>query len=183
MHKLICSLAIVSCTVVNAQTLPVDPATNQIAYSEVVDVPGVSKADLYVRAGTWFSRTFRSAKSVLELQDKEAGKLIGNGSIPVTIKVPIVGATDAGSVAATITIQCKDGKYKYSFENLTHSRPFGANTQQWVDGGPLEQEKPKVGMMMRPSKREWSSIKESVDKDIKGMIDGLKKNMAKSDDF
>jgi hypothetical protein len=183
MFKLLTGCFLLVSVLVGAQDLPVDPTTNLITYSEVVETPGVSKADLYVRAGTWFSRTFKSSKSVLELQDKEAGKLIGKGVIPVIIKVPIMGATDAGTVSATITVLCKDGKYKYVIDNLNHERPYGANTQQWVNGGALEQEKPKVGMMGRPSKKEWNDIKAAFDKEAKAMVADLKKAMAKSDDF
>lgn len=172
------SLAILTA---KAQDMPVDPDTKLITYSEVIEVSGVSKNDLYVRANTWFTRTFKSAKSVLELQDKEAGKLIGKGVLPIMIKVPIMGATDAGYVGATVTIMCKDGKYKYVIDNLSHSKPYGANTQYWVDGGSLEQEKPKVGMMGRPSKKEWNDIKEATQKDILSMVADLKKGMAKGD--
>jgi hypothetical protein len=164
-----------------AQTMPIDPTTNLITYSEVIETPDVSKNELYLRANTWFTRTFKSAKAVLELQDKEAGKLIGNGQLPIFIKVPIVGITDAGTVSATITIMCKDGKYKYAVDNLRHERPYGANSQMWVNGGSLEQEKPKVGMIGRPSKREWNDIKEGTDLDIKKLVTGLKSAMAKAD--
>jgi ribosomal protein L15 len=163
----------------NAQTI--DSDTRLITYSEVVEVPTTSKSELYVRASTWFSRTFKSAKAVIQLEDKEAGKLIGKGNIPVVIKVPIIGKTDAGAVAATITVICKDGKYKYIIDNLSHQRPYGPNTEKWVDGGPLEQEKPKVGFMNRPSKKEWTDIKEATDSDIKAMVADLKKSMSKSD--
>lgn len=178
---LIISAFFIASLTANAQTMPVDADTHLITYSEVVETPGVSKNELYVRANTWFTRTFKSAKSVLELQDKEAGKLIGKGLLPVIIKVPILGATDAGTVATTITILCKDGKYKYVIDNLSHERPYGANTQYWVDAGALEKEKPESGMMKRPSKKEWNDIKAAVDKDLKSMTADLKKSMAKGD--
>ncbi|GAB3885940.1 DUF4468 domain-containing protein [Spirosoma agri] len=174
------AIALITVTA-EAQTMPVDPDTKLVTYSEVIETPGVNKNELYVRANTWFTRTFKSAKSVLDLQDKEAGKLIGKGSMPVTIKVPILGATDAGTISSTITIMCKDGKYKYVIDNLNHTRPFGPNTQLWVDAGPLEKEKPESGMMKRPSKKEWNDIKEAVDKDLKIIATDLKKAMAKSD--
>ena len=166
---------------VNAQDMPIDPDTKLIAYSEVVDVSSVSKSDLYVRANTWFTRTFKSAKSVLDLQDKEAGKLIGKGVLPMIIKLPMIGSTDAGTVSMTVTIICKDGKYKYVIDNLNHFRPTGPNTDLWIDGGALEQQKPRVGMMGRPNKRDWSEIKETLDRDLRAFGADLKKAMAKSD--
>ncbi|MDR6195208.1 DUF4468 domain-containing protein [Siphonobacter sp. SORGH_AS_0500] len=168
-------------TIVKAQDLPVDKESGKITYSEVVDVPGSSKVELYGRALTWFAQSFKSSKSVLQVEDKDNGKIIGKGNIPIIIKVPIMGNTDAGWVNAMFTIVSKDGKYKYTIDNFYHERPLGKNTENWTDGGSLEQEKPKVGMMGRPSKKEWNSIKESLDKDMQSTIASLKKAMSKSD--
>lgn len=179
MRKLLIGSLVAFSLHVQAQT--VDPATNLLTYSEVVEVNGVGKNELYVRANTWFTRAFKNSKAVLQLEDKEAGKLIGKGNISTTIKVPIVGMTDAGYVDMTVTVQCKDGKYKYTIDNLNHQKPLGPNTQYWVSAGPLEQEKPKVGLMGRPSKKEWSDLKEDADITIKAMIADLKKAMAKAD--
>jgi hypothetical protein len=46
-------------------------------FEKVIDVPGFSKSDLYVKANAWFVETFNSAESVIEFQDKEAGKIMG----------------------------------------------------------------------------------------------------------
>ncbi|MFN8347473.1 MAG: DUF4468 domain-containing protein [Spirosomataceae bacterium] len=162
------------------QKYKIDEDTKLITYSEVIEVPNVSKDELYLRANTWLSRAFKSAKAVIDVQDKEAGKIIAKGNVMTIIKVPLVGKQEAGAVEMTITIQTKDGKYKYTVDNLQHSKPF--NTPgNWASIGPLEQEKAKAGMMVRPSNSEWKDLKEDAFKSIESMVEDLKKAMNKAE--
>ena len=57
--------------------LPIDSLTHKVTYQGVVQVPGVTQAEMYSRAREWFAVTFGSAKAVLEMDDRTAGKLIG----------------------------------------------------------------------------------------------------------
>lgn len=72
--------------------------------TKVVDVPGVSKDELFVRASSWMVETFNSSKSVTQYSDKEAGIIKGK----YVIDFPQL--TAQGSCDATITIECKDEK-------------------------------------------------------------------------
>ena len=72
--------------------------------TKVVDVPGVSKDELFVRASSWMVKTFNSSKSVTQYSDKEAGIIKGK----YVIDFPQL--TAQGSCDATITIECKDEK-------------------------------------------------------------------------
>lgn len=163
-----------------SQKQTVDPDTKLITYSEVIEVPNVTKDELFLRANTWLSRAFKSAKAVIDFQDKEAGKIIAKGNVSAIIKVPLVGKQEAGIINLTITIQTKDGKYKYTVDNLQHSKPLGT-PGTWASIGPLEQEKAKAGMMVRPSQGEWKDLKEDTFKTIEGMVEDLKKSMGKTE--
>src|SRR5690625_6988668 len=44
---------------------------------EIIEAPGMKKDDLYIRTNGWFVETFNSPESVIEFQDKEAGKIMG----------------------------------------------------------------------------------------------------------
>jgi hypothetical protein len=164
-----------------AQDFKTDPDTKLITYSEVMEVQGVSKSDLYLRANTWLARAFKSAKSVIDFQDKEAGKIIGKGRIGTLIKMPLSPKVESGDISITITLFCKDGKYKYVIDNLEHNAPNTTGTGTWASVGPLEKEKPKVGMLIRPSGMEWTALKIDADKSIKSLIEDMKKAMSKAD--
>ena len=50
-------------------------------FERVVEAPGYSKDQIYNSTKIWVAENFRSAKSVIELDSKEDGIIIGNGVI------------------------------------------------------------------------------------------------------
>jgi len=71
--------------------------------SEVVKVDStINKVNLYSNALSFFATEFKSANDVIQMKDAETGKVIGKGIV------------DKREI--TITISCKDGKYKYEIE-------------------------------------------------------------------
>jgi hypothetical protein len=96
--------------------LPIDMETNTITYTEVVVLDTTLKKDeLYSRAREWFAKTYKSANSVIQMDDKEEGKIVGRASIPVNFK-----GGSAGSISYSISVYIKNGKYKYEFTNFQH---------------------------------------------------------------
>jgi hypothetical protein len=73
--------------------------------SEVVSVDSsFTKEILYSNALSFFANTFNSANNVIQMKDPETGKIIGRGLL----------GKDKRDV--TITISCKDTKYKYEID-------------------------------------------------------------------
>jgi hypothetical protein len=98
------------------KSLPKDSTTGMISYQEIVRVDSsVTKDVLYASAKDWFANAFRSAKDVIQMEDKENAKLIGKGNL--TVSIPMVGP-DYSRVDFTVTIQAKDGRYKYTVTNF-----------------------------------------------------------------
>jgi hypothetical protein len=99
--------------------LPVDPATQHITYTGVVQVPGVSQAELYTRAKLWFANTFKSATEVVQADEKEAGIVQGRGWAPISVH--FIGPkrpTTNLRMWQTIKIMVKEGRYRYEITNL-----------------------------------------------------------------
>lgn len=75
-----------------------------------VDSSKENKDELYLKAKSWLAKTFVSANSVIQLDDKEAGKIIGKGAM----------LYDDGSdyykvhhtVRYTLTVNVKNNKYR-----------------------------------------------------------------------
>jgi hypothetical protein len=113
--------------------LPVDSATHRITYTGIVDVPGATKLELYSRAREWYATTFGSSKAVLEMDDKDAGKLIGKayasfgfaGSIGKPLEWPMW---------RTIKVEVKDGRYRYTLTDFQ----LGSPSQPQSSARPLE---------------------------------------------
>jgi len=66
-----------------------------------------SKNELFSNALEWFANSFKSGKDVLQVSDKESGKIIGKGYFNTS---PI-----------QITIVVKDNKYRYEFNVNLHT--------------------------------------------------------------
>ena len=63
-----------------ADVYPLDKH-NAVSRSIIYDVPGKTKQEIYVEVNNWFIHTFGSGKSVIQLNDKEEGCVIGKGFV------------------------------------------------------------------------------------------------------
>jgi hypothetical protein len=101
--------------------LPFDSLTHKITFSEVMNVGDTaSKQELYVRAREWFARTYNSSNSVIQYEDKEAGKIIGKAVMQVYHKV--FGSNyPSGYIHYTVSIFLKDGRYRFEFTDFYHT--------------------------------------------------------------
>lgn len=63
-----------------ASTLSLDK-NNSLSYTQIVQCPGQSKEQLYVKLNYWFSASFNDANSVIQLNDKEQGVIIAQGYV------------------------------------------------------------------------------------------------------
>lgn len=52
-----------------------------LAWSEVIPAEGVNKEKLYVILNYWYTMTFNNANAVIQLNDKDAGTIIGKGFV------------------------------------------------------------------------------------------------------
>jgi hypothetical protein len=118
--------------------LPIDPETKRITYSAVVQEPGASQGELYARAKLWFAGAFKSAKDVVQADEKEAGVVQGTGWQDVYIKV-ILSPT-ASKLWYTVKLAVKDGRYKYDiseFRLQEYSSTYNLNPQPYAAEGIL----------------------------------------------
>lgn len=83
-------------------------------FSEVVNVD-IVKNTLYSNAQEWIARTFIDYKSVIQLEDKENGKLILKGFSPINFSTPSVSE----DMSYTIAIECKNNRYRYTISDIT----------------------------------------------------------------
>lgn len=147
------------CIAADDVALPRDEA-GRVVYTEVVQADGQDRAALYGRALEWFAKTFNSAQAVLQLQDKDNGKLLGKALLEVTIRS--LGKRPAGVVHYTFGVQVKDGRFRYELADLWHER---AGVKYDIgDGGDLSVDKPRcIGKLVGGMTRgQWRSIREQA---------------------
>ena len=163
------------CMAADEVPLPRDEA-GRVVYTEVVQADGLDQAALYGRALEWFAKTFNSAQAVLQLQDKDNGKLLGKALLEVTIKS--LGKRPAGVVHYTFGVQVKDGRYRYELTGLHHER--AGVEYQIGDGGDLGVDKPAcIGKLINGmTKGQWRAIREQAHVFALSLVAGFKAFMA-----
>jgi hypothetical protein len=106
--------------------LPKDSLTNQVTYKQIIEVPGVSAGEIYNRSREWFATTFKSANAVLQMQDKEAGKLIGKGNFSHAYLVS-AGVVLNYIIDFTVNVTIKEGKYRVIIDDYKLTSSAGNN--------------------------------------------------------
>lgn len=152
-----------------AQDFPISDKTGKICYTEVVHVDStVTKEILYYNAREWFAKSFKSANDVIQMDDKDAGKIIGKGSFKVE-RLPFLVSDDignAGWINFTISVFVKPGRYKYEITDFFHqpNRAFGAGSFD--------------NPQRMNSKKSWKHIQNQTKREISLIISSLKKEMS-----
>lgn len=54
---------------------------NCLTFTQIIDCPNQTKEQLYVKINYWYVATFNDANSVIKLNDKDAGVIIGSGFV------------------------------------------------------------------------------------------------------
>jgi hypothetical protein len=98
---------------------PLDDKTGLITFSDVLHYDGKTKEELYTILRMWFAKTFVSANHVIQMEDKDAGILVGKALTKVFHKTLLV-VHDHGHIIYTMSIYVKDNRFKYEINNFYH---------------------------------------------------------------
>ena len=92
-------------------------------FHRIVEVKGSDKDAIYESSKRWIAHTFNSAKAVIEYQDREAGKIIGNGAIQYPCSGLECIAKGDWKILFTMSIDAKDERFRMTFSNLQLTWP------------------------------------------------------------
>ena len=155
---------------------------NQYEYVEVVQMDSSYKKDqLYKNAKLFFTDEFKSAKDVIQYDDRGEGKVIGKGNFraETASSVMLTPISQRWTIHFTLEIYVKDGKYKYRLYGFEIDEVYtggGAVTpsQKTLDQGWEETQK---GMTRKMAKDLFGQMVAG----FHSTIDDLKKAMLKKD--
>jgi hypothetical protein len=88
----------------------------KVVYTAVTNADSTTKDVLYSNAKQWFAETYKSAQDVIQLDDKDAGTVIGKGLFKSGFTV-FMDALQV-NVHHTVKIYVKDNKYKYEITDF-----------------------------------------------------------------
>jgi hypothetical protein len=133
------SLAIIlTSTIVCAQNssskYPMNNETKLISYSKVVPMDSIDKNELYLRALSWANSNYKNPTDVIREKDPTAGKIVCKHRFKITDPPNKDGfEKDAGLVMYTLTIQVKDGRYKYELSEINWKQLSYYPIERWMD--------------------------------------------------
>ncbi|MDR3287458.1 MAG: DUF4468 domain-containing protein [Prevotellaceae bacterium] len=99
-------------------------AQQPISYSKVIQTDSVGKDALFASINEWFASTYNSAKDVLQMTDKDAGIIVGNGNTKYSYGGMIYSCYE-GWLKYSIKVNVKDNRYKVEITNISHSNKQG----------------------------------------------------------
>jgi hypothetical protein len=95
----------------------------KVTYSDVVQIQGVSKDEMYKRVKLWFIETYNSSKDVIQLDDKDHGEIIGKGCFRAKWNFRFYTALSM-NVWKTIKIQIKNDSLRYEISDFRLNNYF-----------------------------------------------------------
>lgn len=145
--------------------------------TEIIELPNAKQDELYSNGQAWFAESFVDANSVLQVEDRENGNLIGKGVIDFSTSG--MGAADVkGAIRFTVSVSVKDGRYKYEFKDFTHA----AYASSGYSFGDLSASAMPKGIPKFYNK-DWLSAKAMVESKVDTLIQSLNDAMRKSNDW
>lgn len=118
----------------NTNSLPVDSITHHITYEAVVEVPNAKADLLYKRALAWFNSHYPNPKEAIRENDSLKFKIVGKPRFKIYNPADKSGLkTDAGLVQYTITVACKDGRFRYEISEYNWKKSSYYACEKWMD--------------------------------------------------
>lgn len=115
--------------------MPISDESNLITYTEVIDLPGESKDELYHKAYTWCNTFYKNPKNVIRQKDVLNGEIVCMGRFrihtPATKKNSV--ETAAGIVQYTLSLQFKDNRYRYTITKINWKQSSHYPIERWLD--------------------------------------------------
>jgi hypothetical protein len=87
---------------------------------QVFEVPGHTKDEIFLASKMWLAENFKSAKAVVEYEDKSEGAIIGNGRTSFICEGGWVCRQKANTwiVVFKMKIEAKDGRFRLAFTDV-----------------------------------------------------------------
>lgn len=105
--------------------------SERLTFSKVIPVENADSKSIFVAVKSWFGMNFVSAKSVIEVEDKDAGLIIGNSLVPYS-KGGLSYSAYEGDLKFTLKIQIKDNRFKVTVSNYLHEGTRNPNYELGV---------------------------------------------------
>jgi len=117
-----------------APDLPISDKTGLITYKEVVEVEGLSDDQLFDKSLQWANGFYKNPKNVIRTSDKSSVTLVCKGRYRMNNPPNKKGVvTSAGDAMYKLTINFKDGRYRYEITEFNWLKTSAFPAERWLD--------------------------------------------------
>jgi hypothetical protein len=118
----------------HSQNLPVDETTKLFTYKGVSSVPGAGADSLFNKALAWCNDYFANPTDVIREKNSKEGKIVCKARFKIFNPADKKGlVTDAGQVMYTLTLQFREGRYKYVITDFNWKQTSYYAIERWTD--------------------------------------------------
>ncbi|UBZ05653.1 DUF4468 domain-containing protein [Salegentibacter mishustinae] len=114
---LLISIMILSTNSIFAQELKQDSETEQYISQGVIEIDDFSSEEIYNNALEWITINYNSASDVIQLKDKDLGKIILKGNFSSSM------FGKKGWIHHTLQLEFKDDKFRYTYSDFSYDSP------------------------------------------------------------
>lgn len=144
--------------------VPINKETNKITYQEVVSAKG-SADDLYIRALAWINSFYANPTDVTRVRNREDAVIEGLARFKIKYVDEEERERDAGLISYEITLEFKEGRYRYTITNFNFKQTSRFDVERWLD---------KDAPSYNP---QWDDYIKQLDEYTKSLIASLKEGM------
>ncbi|GBC63993.1 DUF4468 domain-containing protein [Desulfonema ishimotonii] len=124
-----------------ASAPPPEPAPpDELTIRQVLEIPGVSKNELFERAKTWVGQSFSNSLDVIQSANRTRGTVIGKTYISHS-RPARFGQKDFFELRFTLMVEAKDNKIRTTFTDMRLMNQFGVQTILKTD---MEELRPRL---------------------------------------
>lgn len=97
-----------------SQNLAIDKESGKYTKQQVVEIENKLKDDLFNKTIEWITLNYNSADDVIQLKDKELGKIIVKGNFSSNMYMK------KGWINHTLVLDFKDNKFRYKYTDFSY---------------------------------------------------------------
>jgi hypothetical protein len=117
-----------------APVMPINPETKLITYSKVVPDSAATKIELRKRAEAWINSFYANPTEVMRERDTVAQKIVCKPRFKLMTEPDKENfSKEAGKMQYTLTLQFKDGRYKYDLSEINWKQLSYYPIERWMD--------------------------------------------------
>ncbi len=151
-------------TIIIKEGMPFDTIIKLVTYKEVVKQKGTAD-EFYLRAISWIGATYENAEAVTSKRDRDNGIIEGKTRFKLYTIDKSGNKFEAGNISYKILLECKEGRYRFTFNNFNHDMMSRFPAEKWLN---------KKDIAYNPN---WDSYLKQIDDYMKALIVKLNKSM------